>query len=43
VIIGDDEALAGLVSVKPLRGGMVQGETQSKLSLQAASEFIKSR
>jgi histidyl-tRNA synthetase len=42
-IIGDDEAQAGLVSVKPLRGGMVPGETQLKLSPQAASEFIKSR
>jgi len=41
VIIGNDEASAGLVSVKPLRGGA--GQAQSKVSPQAACELIKSR
>jgi histidyl-tRNA synthetase len=41
VIIGDDEALARLVSVKPLRGGPEQ--TQAKVPPQAACELIKSR
>ncbi len=36
VIIGDDEALAGEVSVKPLRGG---GE-QARMSIQAAIDFL---
>jgi histidyl-tRNA synthetase len=41
VIIGDDEALAKLVSVKPLRDGA--GQAQAKVSPQAACELIKSR
>ncbi len=40
VIIGDDEALARLVSVKPLRGGPEQA--QAKVPPQAACELIKS-
>ena len=40
VIIGDDEALARLVSVKPLRNGPEQA--QVRVSPQAACELIKS-
>ncbi|MCW5575198.1 MAG: histidine--tRNA ligase [Burkholderiales bacterium] len=41
VIVGDDEALARMVSVKPLRNGPEQ--VQVKVTPQAACELIKSR
>ncbi len=41
VIVGDDEALARMVSVKPLRNG--PGQAQVKITPQAACELIKSR
>jgi histidyl-tRNA synthetase len=40
LIIGDEEAQARMVSVKPLRGGPEQA--QARVSPQAACEIIKS-
>ncbi|MDP1535557.1 MAG: histidine--tRNA ligase [Burkholderiales bacterium] len=43
VILGDDEAQAGVVSVKPLRVRPEQGQEQLQVSLFHACEIIKSR
>ncbi len=43
VILGDDEAQSGLLSVKPLRARQEAGQDQLQLSLPEACEIIKSR
>jgi histidyl-tRNA synthetase len=43
VILGDDEAQAGVVSVKPLRQRQEPGQEQLQVPLLEACEIIKSR
>jgi histidyl-tRNA synthetase len=43
VILGDDEAQAGVVSVKPLRQRQEPGQEQLRVPLLEACEIIKSR
>jgi len=43
VILGDDEAQSGVLSVKPLRVRQEAGRDQLRLSLREACEIIKSR